>query len=406
MRLTMNVITRVYNYWNRISISASDLFFGFRLMYRVCTSDHLLFALHEGPYFALGTRKRRSRMTPVYICSDEEMIDFIELFQDFSFDSLTRLELDGLDDRSEESRAGVMAKILHYFVLNRQAMLETLSIEHCGCSNARNKLVSTPLLAQAFSRVNELTLDFRRRNNYDGPDLQFQEQCLAAISLTTNLVKLTLRNVASIDSQLIADTLVSNATLQEFSFCGSFSDANYLSTIIPTIRDHKTLRTLDYTDRHRYRYSTYATRDILNILWDNDVLKELSVNCNTRHTNPTISCLVDRNKLQCKRILSTVAGEILWPTILHKADRINTSLLFLFLKEKPELFGDCRKRRGGELDERPTKRPRLAESGSVEAIPLTTPAYIKWRNIFRTAVIGSFVRGSIYRGNIVPNEAR
>jgi hypothetical protein len=401
----MNIFTRIYNYWNRISASASDLFFGFRLMYRVCTSDNLLFALHEGPYFALGTKKKRSRMTPVYICSDEEMTEFMDLFQDFSFDSLTRLEVDGLDSRADESRAGVMAKILQYFVLNRQARLEALSIEHCGCSNSRNKLVSTPLLAKAFSRVNELTLDFRRRNNYDGPDLQFQEQCLAAMASTTNLVKLTLRNVASIDSQLIANALVSNGTLQEFSFCGSFSDSHYLSTIIPTIRDHKTLHTLDYTDRHRYRYSSHATRDILNILWDNDVLKDMSVNCNTWHTNPTISCLVDRNKLQCKRILKTVAGEILWPKILHKADQINTSLLFMLLKEKPELFGDCKKRHGEELDARPSKRPRSAESGSVEAIPLTTPAYIKWRNMFRAAVIGSFVQGSIYRGNGVPNEA-
>jgi len=378
----MSIIARAVNYWNRISTSASALVFGIRLMFRVCTSDHLFFALYEGPYFALGTRKHLSRATPVYICRDEEMLDFVDLFYGLSFDLLNRLEVDGLDDRA----IGMTDKILQYFVLNRRTILDNLTIGHCGCSNESNELVSTHVLSQAFSRINELTVDLRRRNHYNGPDLRFQQQCLTAINSATNLVKLTLKYISGINSRSIADILVSNATLAEFSFHGSFTDDNYLTTIMPILRDHKTLHTLDYSDKHIFRYPSPATRSTLKILWGNHVLKKINLNRHTRDTNPTIACLEDRNIFQCSRILRNVSAESLWPMILHKAGELNTSLLFLLVKEKPELFNECRKRRGGMLvnEERSTKRPRLTVGLSTPS-----PVYNKWRRLFQGAATGT-----------------
>ncbi len=194
-----------------------------------------------------------------------------------------------------------------------------------------------------------------------------------------------MENVAKIESQCIADILVSNASLQEFSFRGSFSDSKYLKTIMPTLRDHKTLQTLNYTDNRMLLYSHDATRSTLKMLWDNHVMKKVTVNFETRDTNPTIAFLVDRNMFQFKRLLSSHTVEALWPTILHKADTVNIALLFLLIKEKPELFGDCRKRSGGELTARPCKRQRL-ESKSI------LPGYEKWKSVFCAAVSRNFLR--------------
>ncbi len=177
----MNIFTRIYNYWSVVSSAALSLYYGIGLIFQVCTSDHLFFALLEvDPFLALKAHKRHSRMSSIYVCSDEEMVSFVDLFSDFSFESLSRLEVNGLDDRA----VGLIDRILKYFVLNKQQALDLLTLEHCGCSNAGNELVSIDVLILAFSNVKELTLDLRRRNNY-GPDLHFQQQCMTALRLTT-----------------------------------------------------------------------------------------------------------------------------------------------------------------------------------------------------------------------------